>query len=244
MFKSARTYQRFVRYLLVFSLGCLLAATHPAGAAGAASAEPAQAEKNDKLQRSDWKELAPKHYYGEEEQPEPKEEEAEFEIEPPKTWKWFNSRSVATIILSIIVVALLIIAIYLILRNADLKDQKVASTNFEGYTLEELDATMPESDLERYLRIALENEDFKAAVRVYYLILLNRLNELGAIDWEPEKTNNDYAVELSGHPSEKAFKHLTLIYEVIWYGEAEINESEFKEVEPRFKNALSALTNG
>ncbi len=244
MYNSVRTTQRFDGYLLVFLLGCLLAATHPAVAAGVASAEPAQAEKKDKLQRSDWEELAPKHYYGEEEQRELKEEEEEFEIKPQKTWNWFTSRSVATIVLSIIVVALLIIAIYLILRNADLKDQKVASTNFEGYTLEELDATMPESDLERYLRIALENEDFKAAVRVYYLILLKRLNELGVIDWEPEKTNNDYALELSGHPSEKAFKHLTLIYEVIWYGEAEISESEFKEVEPRFKNALNGLGNG
>ena len=198
--------------------------------------------------RAEWESLAADHDYSDEKVPEPEEEDAEppSEIEEDLGPSWFdrNFNQVSTVVLSIVVILLLTLIVYLIVRHMNERDIAVGRADLSDYSLEQLDATANESDLERFLREALERKEYRAAVRIYYLLALNRLNERGLIRWERDKTNRSYLNELSDADLRNRFGDLTLTYEVMWYGEAPIDEAVFGTLQPEFANFIKHLNNG
>ncbi len=116
---------------------------------------------------------------------------------------------------------------------------KVPSTFIN--TITELDERPMESDLERYLREALERRDFKLAIRIYYLMILKSLNDAEIITWKKEKTNMDYMRELRQHPNYDAFSSNTYIFEYVWYGEKDIHEPQFNSLSKPFIQLLQQM---
>ncbi|MGF1564447.1 MAG: DUF4129 domain-containing protein [Flavobacteriales bacterium] len=199
--------------------------------------------------RAEWESLAADHDYSDEKVPEPEEEEnaeppGEIEEDLGPTWFDRNFNQVSTVVLSIVVILLLTLIVYLIVRHMNERDIAVGRADLSDYSLEQLDATANESDLERFLREALERKEYRAAVRIYYLLALNRLNERGLIRWERDKTNRSYLNELSDAGLRNRFGDLTLTYEVMWYGEAPIDEAVFGTLQPEFANFIKHLNNG
>ncbi len=219
--------------LLLILFGMLY---HPAGATFAAAAEKVQAEP---LNERDWEELRKDLDYGEIEG----HEELDVEL-PDFKPRWMPGSFFGTIVLSIIILALLVLIIYLVVNQIDKGESRVNGGELNEFTLEDLETNLPESDLERYLRLALEQADYRAAIRVYYLMTLQKLNALKRIEWEPEKTNNDYITELSGSDEHDAFKKLTLTYEVIWYGEAPVDQERYTKVAPGYARFIANLSHG
>lgn len=225
--------------LLSFCLGL-----HPAGATFAADAEKVQAENNtstranEPLLESDWEELRQGLDYGEIEG----HEEMDLDF-PEAPSRWLPGKLFGTIILSIVILALLGLIIYLVVQQMDNSDERVTN-DLNEFTLEDLETNLPESNLERFLRLALEQQDYRAAVRVYYLMILQKLNATQRITWEPEKTNNDYVLELVGSAEHGPFKHLTRTYEVIWYGEAPIDRERYEKVSPAYANFIATIHYG
>jgi hypothetical protein len=108
-------------------------------------------------------------------------------------------------------------------------------------TITELDERPMESDLERYLREALERRDFRLAIRIYYLMILKSLNDAEIITWKKEKTNMDYMRELRQHPNYDAFSSNTYIFEYVWYGEKVIHEPQFNSLSKPFIQLLQQM---
>lgn len=199
--------------------------------------------------RTHWESLAADHDYSDEKAPEPgNEENAKLpnKNEEDQGLSWFdrNINQLSTIVLSIVVIVLLTLIIYLIVRHMNERDIAVGKPDLSDYTLEQLDATANESDLDRFLREALKRKEHRAAVRIYYLLALNRLNERGLIRWERDKTNRSYLNELSDANLRNRFGDLTLTYEVMWYGEAPIDDTVFGTLQPDFVNFIKHLNNG
>jgi hypothetical protein len=207
------------------------------------TAHPALAENQKKQDRTAaWEDLSKDLNYGELiEPPEPEENEPN-KIKDDFKFDWsFNRGLVGSIVLGVIILALVALLIFLISRHLKTADVRLHGANNLEYTLEELDASMPETDLERHLRLAIERQDYRGAVRVYYIITLRKLHELKLIDWQIDKTNNTYLLELSANMHHEAFARLTETYEVIWYGEAFIDATEFKRIQPAFAALIQAL---
>lgn len=201
------------------------------------------------LDRAAWERLADKHNYSDE-IAEVEEAEAEASTPEPEytpqeeSWLDRNFQDLSTIVLSIVVILLLTLIVYLVIRQLNEREIAVVRSDLSDYTLEQLDATVGETELERFLRESLERKEFRAAVRIYYLLVLNRLNERRLIKWERDKTNRAYLNELSDTALCHRFAELTLTYEMMWYGEAPLDETVFDRIRPDFARFIQHLNNG
>lgn len=91
------------------------------------------------------------------------------------------------------------------------------------------------------LEEAIKNNDFRSAVRYYYLLLLYQLSRHELITLHREKTNSDYQRELSDKRLKPKFRYLSFIYDYIWYGDYMISQVQFNEVQDQFKDFFNTL---
>ncbi|MBM1107894.1 DUF4129 domain-containing protein [Aurantibacter crassamenti] len=98
-------------------------------------------------------------------------------------------------------------------------------------------------DLDTLIKTAIDNKDYRLAVRYQYLRILKSLSEKDIIDWHYEKTNSDYQNEIESQNSSKegvqlktGFKKVSYLYDYIWYGEQEIDANKYETIETRFSS--------
>ena len=91
------------------------------------------------------------------------------------------------------------------------------------------------------IQAALNEKNYRLAVRFYYLLLLQKLAQKDLIDWQAQKTNADYVYELKDNKLRNNFTRLTRIYDFIWYGNFEVNETDFAKAEHEFKTVTASL---
>jgi len=202
-----------------------------------------------KMNQQDWEKAIDGVDFGKASQPE-KEEEPEETAEENDVqyddsnfdWSFGLDKTIASFILGAIILGIIILIIFLIIRQVKQADVRVQSFNGStSYDLENIEENLPESDLQRYLRLALEAEDYKAAIRIYYLAVIQSLSQKKHIKWQREKTNYEYLLEVSGKPLFHAFSNLTLTYEIVWYGDVPVSKSVFKSIEPSFSQVLKRI---
>ena len=99
-----------------------------------------------------------------------------------------------------------------------------------------------DKDLPKLIQAAINDGNYKLAIRYYYLLLLKKLSEKELISWQQEKTNEDYIKEiaLSNHLNND-FKKLTYLYDYVWYGEFLIDQEKFLQAEINFKSVISKI---
>lgn len=188
-----------------------------------------------------WKETVDGLEYGEleaVEQPEPEVEE-DFEI-PSRSWSWPSLGVAGQTFVIVIFIALLVILIVKLIGNPGKKVGSVDISDLE-YTLEQLEENIHESDLDRFLRLAIDEGEYRLALRVYYLMVIRRLSELNWIKWQKDKTNFDYVREMRQKEGHSSFRDLTLVFDIMWYGEAPVNEREYKILSPDFQRFIEQL---
>jgi len=100
---------------------------------------------------------------------------------------------------------------------------------------------IPKSELELRLEEALAKKDYREAIRIYFIFTIRGLIKKDLIEWEKEKTNFSYLIEMRGNPLESQFESCVSVYEIVWYGEREISLEEYKLLEPRFKKLVETL---
>ncbi len=83
------------------------------------------------------------------------------------------------------------------------------------------------------------NQDYRVAVRYYYLWLLKTYTDKEIIEWDIEKTNRDYANEIQRFETKSQFQYLSYLYDYIWYGEFSINDYDFAKAETKFLTAIN-----
>lgn len=146
-------------------------------------------------------------------------------------------------VLYLVCAILLAFIVFLIVKALDKKQafgkSKIGSAR--DYSLDHIEENLKELDLDDYLRKALADEDYRAAIRLNYLKVIQLLDQLSLIKWQRDKTNRDYQRELSAHPKNRQFQRLTTNYEYVWYGDLVITLQEFHTIEPPFKEFMAHL---
>lgn len=105
----------------------------------------------------------------------------------------------------------------------------------------ELEDTPDENNLERALQQAIKKGDYRMATRYLFLVTLSRLGEKGILQLSTEKTNYQYATELSNKPYANRFAQLSLQYEYVWFGGFTINENQFTTLQQQHQQFLKEI---
>ena len=139
------------------------------------------------------------------------------------------SPQVLQIIEYLIYFLLVILAIYLIVKvlineNFNSLFQKKAKTiNDINLTEEHIEGI----DINKLLNTAIENKDYRLAIRYQFLLTLQKLSKNDIIEWHFDKTNSDYLSEIEQPEIQKGFKQIAYLYDYIWYGEQAIDNIKY-----------------
>jgi hypothetical protein len=106
-------------------------------------------------------------------------------------------------------------------------------------TLEDVDIHAIDYDTE--IADATSRQDYRFAVRLWFLRSLKEMADRKLIDWKIDKTNSDYYYELTGTRMQKAFGNVSNLYDYVWYGEFKINELRYREAEKELREFHNAI---
>jgi len=96
-------------------------------------------------------------------------------------------------------------------------------------------------NIEELIEKAIAQKNYRLAIRYYYLLVLQKLQEKEFIIWEQQKTNEDYIKEIKENNITSKFRNVTNLYDFVWYGNFEINEIEFSKAADSFVNLTTSI---
>ncbi len=140
----------------------------------------------------------------------------------------------------------ILLLFFLIYKIADSRYQNIFSRNRQkiAVRLNEVQENINEIDLDAEIKALLQQKKFRNAIRYLYLKLLKLLSQRSLIEWSPEKTNRDYMNELNGSHYQILFEQLSRIYEYVWYGHFEPDNSQFEPINENFQKTFDQINAG
>ena len=156
----------------------------------------------------------------------------DIDIDPPTI-----SPVVWKVLLFIIIAVVLLIIAYQIIKNRRPSNQKVVVDVENDWNPEVISKT----ELELKLEKAIEKGDYRECVRIYFTFILKELISKGWIVWKKEKTNFHYVLEMHRKPNSMQFNECVRIYDLIWYGQYDIEEEVFEMLQPTLKQYYKSL---
>lgn len=149
---------------------------------------------------------------------------------------WFQSNSLRGandlfyVLLRIIAIVLIGFVLYVIIRFVLSRNgnwvfsKKSKKLNPEDRTITE---NIHELDLPSLIKNYEDKKEYRSAIRYQFLYLLKLMTDKNMLEWDPEKTNRDYTLMLSGNALQSDFQKLSFVFENVWYGERTIGENEY-----------------
>ena len=95
---------------------------------------------------------------------------------------------------------------------------------------------------EREIKKAVDNKNYRLAIRLWYLLTLKELADRNIIDYRHEKTDSDYVNSLYGSSYYHNFFRLTRNFEYTWYGQFDLSGEAFAMMQNDFSNFKTALS--
>ena len=197
--------------------------------------------KKRSVSESQWDKATKGLDYGTDKKKEKKKEKNESD-DDGKPMSEIGSKYLQVLAFGVMILLLALLIIYIFRSSLMLKNTAIKRSGIS--LLEDLEENLQESDLERALREALEQKDFRLALRIYYLAILKEMSLKNWIVYKRDKTNYEYVRELGGRPSTALFRDITYTFERFWYGDIEIGETEYKEMSPVFSQFIDQLRAG
>lgn len=109
-----------------------------------------------------------------------------------------------------------------------------------GEGLEGIEERVDSTDFDPLIDDAEERGAFREAIRLRYLKVLQHLDRTGAIEWAPQKTNRTYRLEVRDTPLLGDFDEATDVFEIVWYGDVQIDARDYDRLRPPFDRLLHA----
>ena len=158
-------------------------------------------------------------------------------INPPFTFDSFRT------VLFAILIGAAILVIILIVRNAR-APAVIPKGKFEARTLDEAEDNLPEVELNNLLQDALDSSNWKIALRINFLMLLQEMIYSNLIIWKKRKTNDQFVGELEDAQIKTQFARTVDVFDPVWYGAAELKSEEFDRVSNIIVNLKKHIKHG
>lgn len=117
-------------------------------------------------------------------------------------------------------------------RNSD---QKIGQP--ENFTAENI----ADTDVDSLIEQAENSNDYRLAIRYYYILVLKKLSLKNYIKLEEDKTNAEYFNEIKSQKFSENFAYTSYLYNYIWYGEFFINKEEYTTAKGNFIHLLKKI---
>jgi hypothetical protein len=147
------------------------------------------------------------------------------------------SPAVGQFLLFSLALVLLILIAYAIIKNRKEPNTKIIVEVEDDWNPEIVSKT----ELELRLEEAMGNDDYRECVRIYFTFILKELISKSWIFWRKEKTNYDYILEVSKTKNKHQFVECVRIYDLVWYGEYEIDKETYNLIYPTLENYYKFL---
>lgn len=115
------------------------------------------------------------------------------------------------------------------------------SKKLAGASFTDLPEDIESVNLDKLISEALQNGNYRLAVRWCFLKTLQALNQNKQITWQSSKTNIDYEYELKNHNLRQNFNKLSYVFEHVWYGEVQTGEKLFSDYKNEIEKFNSKL---
>lgn len=165
-----------------------------------------------------------------------KKEETEHQRSIPIFGEWMKY-----ILFAMVLLGLGYLIYRIVVSNLLVSNKSIERSDIE--LLGDIEDNLQESDLEKALRLALANKDYRLAIRIYYLSVIKELNTKQWITWKRDKTNYEYIREMGARKLTPLFMQLTLVFERAWYGDKEVTEEDYNSVSVTFTQFIAQLKN-
>jgi len=155
----------------------------------------------------------------------------------------FDFSNIVGIIVVVLLIGLVGTILYFMIGRDNFfkpKSRKIKELNLES--VEKIEENLEEHDVATYLRQAIENRQFRIAIRLHYLLIIKELSSKKFIKWKRDKTNRNYLYETQSYSFSSNFKATTTIFEKVWYGERNVTEQDFNFIYAQF-NQLNTEIN-
>lgn len=96
-------------------------------------------------------------------------------------------------------------------------------------------------DFKSLISSAEKDQNYRLAIRYFYLWLLKDMTSAELIAYDVEKTNSDYYNEISSQEVKSEFSYASYLYNYIWYGEFNVDENQFSKAKHAFINFLNSI---
>lgn len=147
---------------------------------------------------------------------------------PPVVWK---------VLLFILIFAALLVVVYLIMKNKKPSNTKIVVDVENDWNPEVITKT----ELEKRLDEAILKEDYRECVRIYFTFILKELIRKSWVTWRKEKTNYHYVIEMHKRPNAQRFNECVRIYDLVWYGDYNIDREIFELLKPTLEDYYKSL---
>ena len=105
----------------------------------------------------------------------------------------------------------------------------------------DLESNIHETDFKKLIKKSEKDNNYRLAIRYYYLWLIKSLTLAEIIEYDVEKTNSDYHNEISSKEIQAEFSYTSYLYNYIWYGEFDVDQDQFEKAKRAFKQFLSSI---
>lgn len=151
------------------------------------------------------------------------------------------------ILVRILAILIVVAVIYMIAKAIMNKEgQWIFGKNSDRKIInyDEIEKNLHLVDFEKLIQKSLALGDNRLTIRYYYLWLLKKMAQRNLIEWDVEKTNSDYLYEIKNDAQKEDFAYLSYLYNNIWYGEFELDETTFTKARNAFEKSIKIINNG
>lgn len=141
------------------------------------------------------------------------------------------------VFLFILIGAVILWVAYILIKNKKAPNAKVVIDVENDWNPEVISKT----ELELRLEAAMLDEDYRECVRIYFTFILKELIRKSWISWKKEKTNYHYVLEMHKRENAAHFNECVRVYDIVWYGDYQIDQEIFELLQPTFENYYKSL---
>ncbi|WP_417873967.1 hypothetical protein [Xanthomarina gelatinilytica] len=141
-----------------------------------------------------------------------------------------------------LIIAVILIALIIVIRKSR-QPAIIKPGRIQANTLAEAEENLPDVTLDKIYQEAIEKGEFKSALRIKFLMILQSMIDAEMIIWKKRKTNEQYLRELTQSELKNSFNHIVILYDKIWYGSVSLSEDQYHLVIQRI-NSLNGQLHG
>jgi hypothetical protein len=168
-------------------------------------------------------------------------------VRKPRTAKRVNITGGLSLMFKVILVLAGLFLLYILYRVfSDFQFTKKNSLNRVDpnpvrKSTEDLEEEIDTESLTFLIQDAKNSRNFTLAIRYYFLLYLEKLQENKVLVYHREKTNSDYLSEIKDTERSTQFLKVSYLFEHAWYGKKTVSESDFAGIEAIFKEQIGAV---